>query len=126
MTLKDLQPGESGRIESVGGEGALRQHFLDMGVLPGADVTVTKLAPMGDPMELRNHGYEARLTIDGMTCANCARKVENALNRMDGSWATFSIAQHEARLLSKEPPDEKAIRQAMQQAGYVVMKFEQR
>ena len=45
MTLKDLQPGESGTITKVGGEGALRQHFLDMGVIPGAETTIIKYAP---------------------------------------------------------------------------------
>ena len=63
MTLRDLKPGQSGRIEVVGGEGALRQHFLDMGVIPGAEVTVIKLAPLGDPMELRIHGYELTLRL---------------------------------------------------------------
>ena len=64
MTLKDLKPGQSARIDTVGGEGALRQHFLDMGVIPGAQVAVVKLAPMGDPMELRIHGYELTLRLD--------------------------------------------------------------
>ncbi|MBR6376705.1 MAG: FeoA domain-containing protein, partial [Oscillospiraceae bacterium] len=63
MTLKELKPGQSARILAVGGEGALRQHFLDMGVIPGAQVTVTKLAPLGDPMELRIHGYELTLRL---------------------------------------------------------------
>ena len=63
MTLKELKPGQSARIERVGGEGALRQHFLDMGVIPGAELTVTKLAPLGDPMELRIHGYELTLRL---------------------------------------------------------------
>ena len=63
MTIKDLKPGESAVIETVGGEGALRQHFLDMGVIPGARVTLVKLAPMGDPMELRIHGYELTLRL---------------------------------------------------------------
>ena len=63
MTLQELKPGQSARITSVGGEGALRQHFLDMGVIPGAEVTVTKLAPLGDPMELRLHGYELTLRL---------------------------------------------------------------
>lgn len=63
MTLKDLKIGESGRITAVGGEGALRQHFLDMGVIPGADVTIVKYAPMGDPIELRIHGYELTLRL---------------------------------------------------------------
>ncbi len=63
MTLKDLKPGSSAIITTVGGDGALRQHFLDMGVIPGAEVTVVKLAPMGDPMELRIHGYELTLRL---------------------------------------------------------------
>lgn len=63
MTLKELKTGESAVIETVGGEGALRQHFLDMGVIPGAVVTLEKLAPMGDPMELRIHGYSLTLRL---------------------------------------------------------------
>ena len=63
MTLKNLKIGESAVITSVGGEGALRQHFLDMGVIPGAEVTVVKFAPMGDPMELQIHGYELTLRL---------------------------------------------------------------
>ncbi len=63
MKLKDLKIGKSGKVIAVGGEGALRQHFLDMGVIPGAELTVTKFAPMGDPMELRIHGYELTLRI---------------------------------------------------------------
>lgn len=64
MTLRDLKIGQSAVIVSVGGEGALRQHFLDMGVIPGAEVTLVKLAPMGDPMELQIHGYELTLRLD--------------------------------------------------------------
>lgn len=63
MTIRDMNPGDSAVITAVGGEGALRQHFLDMGVIPGAGVTLTKLAPMGDPMELRIHGYELTLRL---------------------------------------------------------------
>ena len=63
MTLKDLEIGKSAVITAVGGEGALRQHFLDMGMIPGAEVTAVKLAPMGDPMELRIHGYELTIRI---------------------------------------------------------------
>ena len=63
MTLKDLKPGQCARIETVGGHGALRQHFLDMGVIPGAELTLVKLAPLGDPMELRIHGYELTLRL---------------------------------------------------------------
>ena len=64
MTLRDLKIGESAEIVSVGGEGSLRQHFLDMGIIPGASVTLMKYAPMGDPMELRIHGYELTLRLD--------------------------------------------------------------
>ena len=63
MTLKDLEIGKSAVITAVGGEGALRQHFLDMGMIPGAEVTAVKLAPMGDPLELRIHGYELTIRI---------------------------------------------------------------
>lgn len=63
MTLRELEIGESAVVTSVGGEGALRQHFLDMGVIPGAVVTLVKYAPMGDPMELLVHGYELTLRL---------------------------------------------------------------
>lgn len=63
MTLKDLPIGKTATIRSVGGEGALRQHFLDMGLIPHGDVTMVKLAPMGDPMELRIHSYELTLRL---------------------------------------------------------------
>ena len=58
MTLKELAVGKKAKIISVGGEGALRQHFLDMGVIPGAEVTVVKYAPMGDPVEVTVRNYE--------------------------------------------------------------------
>ena len=70
MTLDNLQPGDSAVIKTVGGSGALRQHFLDMGVIPGAFVTLIKLAPMGDPMEIQIHGYELTIRIDD------AKKIE--------------------------------------------------
>ena len=73
MTIKDLKVGQSARIDSVGGEGALRQHFLDMGVIPGAEVMLVKLAPLGDPMELRIHGYELTLRLSD------AEKIEATL-----------------------------------------------
>lgn len=63
-TIKDLNIGQSGRITSVGGEGALRQHILDMGLIPGVDISVIKYAPMGDPVELRVHGYELTLRLE--------------------------------------------------------------
>ena len=70
MKLNELEIGKSACIEAVGGEGALRQHFLDMGVIPGAEVTLMKYAPMGDPMELRIHGYELTLRVED------AKKIE--------------------------------------------------
>ncbi len=63
MTLKELELGNTAVVTVVGGEGSLRQHFLDMGVIPGAEVTLVKYAPMGDPMELRIHGYELTLRL---------------------------------------------------------------
>ena len=63
MTLKELEIGKSAVVTQVGGEGALRQHFLDMGMIPGAEVTVVKFAPMGDPMELQIQGYELTLRL---------------------------------------------------------------
>jgi ferrous iron transport protein B len=64
MKLNELKQGETAVINSVGGEGALRQHFLDMGVLPGAEITFVKPAPLGDPLEMRIHGYELTLRVD--------------------------------------------------------------
>lgn len=63
MTLKELETGKTADIISTGGEGALRQHFLDMGLIPGAEVTMVKFAPMGDPLELKIHGYELTLRV---------------------------------------------------------------
>ncbi|HCJ40863.1 MAG TPA: ferrous iron transporter B, partial [Ruminococcus sp.] len=63
MTLKELKIGGSAVITEVGGEGALRQHFLDMGVIPGAEVKVLKYAPLGDPLELLIHGYSLSLRL---------------------------------------------------------------
>ncbi len=63
MNLRELQIGKSGRVCAVGGEGALRQHLLDMGILPGAEVTMIKHAPMGDPVEIRIYSYELTLRL---------------------------------------------------------------
>ena len=64
MTIKDLKIGETATIIEVGGNGALRQHFLDMGLIQGTEVTVVKYAPMGDPVELRIHGYELTIRLE--------------------------------------------------------------
>ena len=63
MKLNEIKQGQKVRITAVGGEGELRQHFLDMGVIPGAEISLVKLAPLGDPMELRIHGYELTLRL---------------------------------------------------------------
>ncbi|MBO4338028.1 MAG: FeoA domain-containing protein, partial [Lachnospiraceae bacterium] len=63
MTLREMKIGDSCVIESVGGQGALRQHFLDMGLIPGTEVTLVKYAPLGDPMELKVHDYELTLRL---------------------------------------------------------------
>ena len=88
MTLKELAIGKSAVITTVGGEGALRQHFLDMGMIPGAEVSVVKLAPMGDPMELRIHGYAltirladaAKIEIEPIENENIEKKI-NVINK---------------------------------------------
>ena len=75
MTLRELGKGQSATILRIGGEGALRQHFLDMGMIPGVQVTLQKYAPLGDPMELRIHGYELTLRLAD------AEKIEVSLPR---------------------------------------------
>lgn len=70
MKLSELKQGQAGRITTVGGEGALRQHFLDMGVIPGVEISYIKAAPMGDPIEYRVWGYELTLRLDD------AKKIE--------------------------------------------------
>ena len=63
MNLKELEIGKSAIVTVVGGDGALRQHFLDMGIIPGVEVVIVKYAPRGDPMEVRIHGYELTLRL---------------------------------------------------------------
>ena len=70
MNLKELEIGKSAIVTKVGGDGALRQHFLDMGIIPGVEVVIVKYAPRGDPMEVRIHGYELTLRLAD------ARKIE--------------------------------------------------
>ena len=64
MTLNELKAGQSAVVTAVGGQGALRRHFLDMGLIPGAEVKMIKLAPMGDPIELHLRGYELTIRVD--------------------------------------------------------------
>ena len=89
MTLKELPIGKTATIRTVGGEGALRQHFLDMGIIPGAEVTMVKYAPMGDPVEVRIHSYELTLRL-----ADAGR---------------IAIDEMRDAVKEKEQPDAKAI-----------------
>ena len=70
MTLDDVKEGQKVRVVKLGGDGELRQHFLDMGLIPGTDITFIKSAPLGDPKEFQLHGYELTLRIDD------AKKIE--------------------------------------------------
>lgn len=63
MKLNELEVGKTAKVVKVGSSGAIRQHFLDMGIIPGTELTLEKYAPMGDPMELRIHGYELTLRV---------------------------------------------------------------
>ena len=91
MTLDQLRPGESALIESVGGEGQSRRHFLDMGVIPGTPVTVNKLAPMGDPMQLELHGYELTLRLEakakGRSLTTILKGTTVTVLNVQGKWA---------------------------------------
>lgn len=93
MTLKELKVGQSAIIKRIGGEGALRQHFLDMGVIPSAEVTLIKFAPMGDPMELKIHGYELTLRLED------AKKIEVELIREKQNEAESEMTAAEKKLL---------------------------
>ena len=89
--LSEIKQGQSAYIEKVGGEGALRQHLLDMGVIPGAHVKLIKFAPMGDPMELRIHGYELTLRLSD------AEKIEILLTDDEaGAYSEVIDAEAEA------------------------------
>ena len=88
MTLQDLQLNTEAEIVRVGGNGELRQHFLDMGVIPGALVKKIKLAPMGDPMEIQIHGYELTMRLAD------AAKIEVGLAKKSSSYENFSDLQN--------------------------------
>ena len=76
MTLKDLEIGKSARILTVGGEGILRCRLLDMGLIPNTKVTVQRIAPMGDPMEIRLRGYELTLRLEDAEKIEIEREAE--------------------------------------------------
>ena len=109
MTLKDLKKGESAVITTVGGQGALRQHFLDMGVIPGAEVTLIKYAPMGDPMELTIHGYE--LTLRLADAEKIGIEAVRSVNVSDENKdEAVSDKGHKAEKNGKDTKDGKAIK----------------
>ncbi len=101
MLLRDLKVGESAVVKSVGGEGALRQHFLDMGLIPGADVKLVKLAPMGDPMELTIHGYELTLRLADAQQIEI-EKCNSESSAADKNVADFSALKEEKKKNKKE------------------------
>lgn len=84
MTLDGLKKGQIAQITKVGGDGALRQHFLDMGVIPGAEISFVKLAPMGDPIEYRIHGYELTLRVDDAKKIECEQLKDSAVEEQQG------------------------------------------
>ena len=92
MTIKDLKIGENARILKVGGEGALRQHFLDMGVIPGAEVTLVKRAPLDDPLELQIHGYRLALRLADAAVIE-VEKISERSNKHEHS-RSFSKEEH--------------------------------
>ena len=98
MTLRELNKGQSATILKVGGEGALRQHFLDMGMIPGTQVTLQKYAPLGDPMELRVHGYELTLRLAD------AEQIEVSLEDEQTSVLSFEDNQMTEICHEKEHP----------------------
>lgn len=100
MTLNELAIGDSARIEAVFGEGVLRQHLLDMGVIPGAEVTLIKYAPMGDPMEIKIHGYELTLRLDDAKILRLNR-LRILIRRMKGRIGEY-IKKVCIRVLAKE------------------------
>ena len=106
MTLNELKIGKSAKVITVGGDGALRQHLLDMGLIPGAELTMVKLAPMGDPMEVQIHGYELTLRVDdaknientflsnmGNAAETVKEKAGELINKTFFSLHTYSISQ---------------------------------
>lgn len=102
MTLDELQIGESALVTAVGGEGALRQHILDMGVIPGTEVTLVKFAPMGDPLQLRVHGYE--LTLRLADAGKITISKELSAERKEDSAEQTEEAQKKADKKKKEHP----------------------
>ena len=103
MNLAELKPGQHATILKVGGEGALRQHFLDMGVIPGAGLKVEKLAPMGDPMELRIHGYELTLRLDDARLIEIERIAQDEKHEDPSETSEEKKKKKERRIIIDHP-----------------------
>ncbi len=94
MTLKDLKKGESALIINVGGSGALRQHLLDMGVIPGRRLSVEKFAPMGDPVEIRIHGYQLTLRLADAENIEIEKTDNDEMDEVLGPLDLFGESSH--------------------------------
>ena len=101
MTLKELPIGKTATITAVGGEGALRQHFLDMGVIPNASVSMIKYAPMGDPVELMIHGYALTLRLADAGKIEISDVRENAQSREQDGTDEKGIKKHRTKVAKK-------------------------
>ena len=113
MTLNELQIGQTARITQVGGDGRLRQHFLDMGMIPGVEVTLVKYAPMGDPMELRLHGYELTLRLADAQEIEIEHSAQS--QEQDGSDVSMPHAEHRE---AQESSRHDAIHQNLPHPGF--------
>ena len=111
MTLSNLLIGESAIITSVGGEGALRQHFLDMGVIPGAEITLVKYAPMGDPAQFRIHGYELTLRL-----ADAAKIGIESIRTQEGE-SEAKANESKMESVSVEGPPKEALHPGLGEGG---------
>lgn len=103
ITIRDLKIGESAEITKVGGDGALRQHFLDMGLIPGATVTPVKYAPMGDPIQLNVHGYELTLRLADIEKIEC-RRIDSKKSRKENTTKSDKNSSSDSSYISTEHP----------------------
>ena len=94
-TLREIKTGETVRVKQLGGNGELRQHFLDMGIIPGAEITFVKYAPLGDPMEFRLHGYELTLRVaDAQQVEVCETDAADTALRQNSAAADSIVTEH--------------------------------
>ncbi len=120
MTLEELKIGASATIETVGGEGHLRQHFLDMGMIPGIPVTMVKYAPMGDPLEVRIHGYELtlrRADAAQITVQPVETDAQDMENTQPGKTENFSDTKEKSDRVPEEYINNQSERKSGKQSG---------